>query len=699
MRIYSMTATFGKLSHETLTLSPGLNIIHAPNEWGKSTWCAFLTAMLYGLDSRSHSTKTALSDKEHYTPWSGAPMSGKIDLNWNGRDITISRKTKGRVVFGDFRAYETHTGLPVPELTAQNCGQMLLGVEKAVFTRSAMIRLTDLPVTQDDTLRKRLNALVTTGDDSGTAEDLERKLRELRNRCRYNRTGLLPQAEAEAAALDSRFRELDALETQSVKLQERCAQLEQESSALENHLQALSYRTAQDHRRQIREAGDALREAQEKYDIQRRVCSGLPCEEDAKARYGTLLEVQEQWTRLQTEEFAVLPPLPPDFPFQTLTADEALKKVSKDERDYRRFSKGNLFLVIPGIMLLLTGILVSRMLPEYALAAAIMGVVGGAFSILWGILYFLRQWKAKQIAGAYGPISIADWKRVLSDYVNQLSDAQHSSAIREEQVNKLRQQTQQLCQGKTFADALAYWKGVCEQWVILDSVQQSLHQRQAEYHARRLLPTDALPPAFPDHFTISEAETHARLAENAQELLQLQHRLGQCQGQMESIGHRSALDAQRNALSQRIRNLEDAYQALTIALNTLEQARASLQRRFAPRITRRANEILSRLTDGRYDHLTLSQDFTLHTNSQEEDTLRTVLWRSDGTADLLYLALRLAIAGEIVPHAPLILDDALIRFDDQRLEKAMAFFHEESIHRQILLFTCHTRESKYEKPN
>ena len=45
-----MTATFGKLEHRTLTLQPGLNIIEAPNEWGKSTWCAFLENMLYGTD-------------------------------------------------------------------------------------------------------------------------------------------------------------------------------------------------------------------------------------------------------------------------------------------------------------------------------------------------------------------------------------------------------------------------------------------------------------------------------------------------------------------------------------------------------------------------------------------------------------------------------------------------------------------------
>ena len=86
MKIYSMTATFGKLEHESLTLKPGLNIIEAPNEWGKSTWCAFLVTMLYGLDTRAKTTKAALADKERFAPWSGVPMSGRMDLNWEGRD-------------------------------------------------------------------------------------------------------------------------------------------------------------------------------------------------------------------------------------------------------------------------------------------------------------------------------------------------------------------------------------------------------------------------------------------------------------------------------------------------------------------------------------------------------------------------------------------------------------------------------------
>ena len=69
MRICSMTATFGKLEGETLEFTPGLNLISAPNEWGKSTWCAFLLAMLYGIDTRQRAKQGQLPDKERFKPW------------------------------------------------------------------------------------------------------------------------------------------------------------------------------------------------------------------------------------------------------------------------------------------------------------------------------------------------------------------------------------------------------------------------------------------------------------------------------------------------------------------------------------------------------------------------------------------------------------------------------------------------------
>ena len=155
MKILSMTATFGKLSRRTLSLEPGLNVIEAPNEWGKSTWCAFIMSMLYGIDTGARTKTGYLADKEHYAPWSGEPMSGSMELLWNGREITLERRNKGRTPLGEVKAFETHTGMPVPELEIAAPGQVLLGVERSVFARAGFLKLSEMPVTEDEALRRR----------------------------------------------------------------------------------------------------------------------------------------------------------------------------------------------------------------------------------------------------------------------------------------------------------------------------------------------------------------------------------------------------------------------------------------------------------------------------------------------------------------------------------------------------------------
>ena len=266
MRIYKMTATFGKLEHATLELKPGLNIITAPNEWGKSTWCAFLVAMLYGLDTRAKTTKNALADKERYAPWSGSPMAGRIDLHWNDRDITIERRTKRRVPLGEFQAYETASGLPVPELTASNCGAMLLGVEQSVFRRAGFIRHADLPVTQDEALRRRLNALVTTGDDSGAADRLAEELKNLKNRCRYNRSGLLPLAEAERNTLEEKIAEMDTLHAQVGELSAQIGGIKNWLKLLHNHQQTQAYVKMQEDMARVEETRMVLQQLQQELE-------------------------------------------------------------------------------------------------------------------------------------------------------------------------------------------------------------------------------------------------------------------------------------------------------------------------------------------------------------------------------------------------------------------------------------------------
>ena len=144
----------------------------------------------------------------------------------------------------------------------------------------------------------------------------------------------------------------------------------------------------------------------------------------------------------------------------------------------------------------------------------------------------------------------------------------------------------------------------------------------------------------------------------------------------------------------RIAALELHYRALVRAQETLVQATQELQRRFAPRISQRAQSLFGRLTGQRYERLSLLQDLSVEVGAEGENTLRGTLWRSDGTVDQLYLALRLAVAEELTPDAPLVLDDALVRFDDKRAAAALEILREEAAGKQVILFTCQSREKK-----
>ena len=69
MQIHRMQASFGKLQGQSLELKDGLNIIEAPNETGKSTWCAFLLAMFYGINSRERDKTGFIAEKNRYPAW------------------------------------------------------------------------------------------------------------------------------------------------------------------------------------------------------------------------------------------------------------------------------------------------------------------------------------------------------------------------------------------------------------------------------------------------------------------------------------------------------------------------------------------------------------------------------------------------------------------------------------------------------
>ena len=235
MIIRQLSASFGNLKNQKLQLSSGLNVIEAPNEAGKSTWCALIRIMLFGINTSDRDKIGYLSDKTRYRPWSGASMEGSMALVWNGRSVTIERKPRGAAPMKNFSAVYTGTGEEVPGLSSETAGELLTGVSESVFDRSAFIRQSGMRVNQTADLEKRISALVSSGDESTSFMEADEKLRAWLRKRRYNKSGRLPALEARLSDTNEK---LEALE----KISARVADLRQDIG----HLSAQKKRLHED---------------------------------------------------------------------------------------------------------------------------------------------------------------------------------------------------------------------------------------------------------------------------------------------------------------------------------------------------------------------------------------------------------------------------------------------------------------------
>ena len=567
--------------------------------------------MLYGVDTRERTTKEQLAWKERYQPWSGKPMSGTLRVLHQGRDITIQRRTRGRVPMGDFLAWETQTGLALRELNAENCGQVLLGVEKSVFLRTGFLRFSDLPVTADENLRRRLNDLVTTGDESGSAEKLAGKLKELRNRCRHNQTGLIPECQSRISQLQEQLWERQSLQTQHDRLREQVREMEQEMEGLEVHRAALARKEAQDARAAATTAQRLAQSLEEKY-------ADAPGREELEQNL-------RQGRRLLDELDMSIVEKPGSGSNLTLAA------------------------LLAGAILIAVLLIMDRklLIPCIVLGLALLCFAGAMAGkrrrdqLWYSIDLARRQGRRTELLR-----SMEEWKQQLSAREDLEFAQEHA--------------------------------------------RQTLQRQQALEAA---IDPDAPQPE--DLLTLSREETLDAITELNHRLGRSRMQLGQHRGRMENLPDVQLLQTRLTQARRRLSELERTQKALLLAQQALDAALRELQRRFAPDITARAGKHLSRLTGGVYDRITIAEDLSIQAARAEENTLRSALWRSEGTGDQMYLSLRLAVWEVLAPECPIILDDALIRFDQTRMERAVDLLRDLSKERQILLFSCQDREKEY----
>ncbi len=693
MRILSMTATFGKLDGETLRFHRGLNVITAPNEWGKSTWCAFVMAMLYGINTRQRSKQGSIAEKERYKPWSGKPMEGSMELEWKGKSITIERRTKGRVPMGEFRAFETDSGLAIPELTGENCGAVLLGVERSVYVRSGFLSGGDLPVDQDEALSRRLNRLVTTGDDNPAVMGLETRLRELRNQCQYHSKGALPQARQELAQVQEELELHRSVQAQCHTLEQELERLEGEQETLKRHEAVLRAQQNREKLEKLEASRQEEQEAQNNLLAQEVRCTALPSAAQTQARLQEFDRLQGEIHRLDLDtamETSSIEREQVPAAFVGLTGEEALQMARQDGKASEVSGPSVWLWIVLGLLLVGT-----LLLPGLAKLCAVIPVLGA------GVLLWKKRKQAQEkeklesrLLSRYGtknPQEILQQAQTYADRQEELKRQQEQERDRSRAFSARREALLQ--QQRAIAPDRESLLAVLKQWEHLEQVREiassaKAHRQAMEAMAQGMEET----PQVRSDLHLNREETEQALARTAEKLESARSRLDRLRGRQAGFCQQEALEARQEALQERVKKLEQWYAALGCAQDYLAMAQGKLESRFAPRITASAGEYLKTLTGGRYQRLLMDRDMSLSAAAGEEGTAMSSAWRSEGTVDQMYLALRLAVAQVLIPDAPLILDDVFVRFDEKRLSAALELLSRER--RQVIVFSCQEREER-----
>jgi len=634
MEIKKLTASFGKLSGDTLELHGGLNVICAPNESGKSTWCAFIRAMLYGVDSSERARAGYLPDKTRYAPWSGAAMEGSMELSHDGKDITITRTTRLRTApMREFSAVYTGTNVPVEGMNGTNAGELLTGATKEIARRSAFIEQGAVAVSGDKELEKRIASIVSSGDESCSYSEADAQLRAWLRKRRFNRSGMLPRLENDIDEKKLRLRDMAETQNELKRCEERLIQSRERCEGLEAEVT--------EHRKQARK--DALA---------RLHSARQDCDAKQKSLDASASELRERESALSGNLLG-------------FTEPEAVNKTVKEDKEKsleaKRVSEQKNSLLIPSLLLILGGIL--------ALIGVLLSPVGYYVAILpfVGALLLFGKFKktAEKIAEAQALRQSILFKYSVSD---------------ESELDGLVSEHDRL-----YAEYLTARSA----YHAADRALTDAKARQSQTESDTMNTLD---------FSGGNAEAArlSRELSSAQaELERVKRQCSELRGRAGVMGDPLVISSELMAEQTEYTELQREYEAISLAVDTLKAADAEIQTRFSPELGRTAAEYMSVITGGRYTALYLNRDFSARTLTEGDSVAHDAGYLSAGTLDLMYLCLRLAICKLALPEnaeIPLILDDTLVNLDPERTDKVMLLLKEIAKTRQVILFTCKKTE-------
>lgn len=244
MKIVNVSVVaFGKLQSVNLSFNSGVNVLQNKNAFGKTTFAAFVRAMLYGLNySYTKEGDERVNDVTRYCPWGfGGKFGGSMTVEHNGATYRIERFFGGTARAEVLSVTNESTGAAVD--VSGGVGEYFLGLTADSYDRSTYFPQEAVELATNENLDGRLANLV----DSADYDKVQEKLLAYRRQKRAGRGvgGTIAQLDNEIFDLQRKLHEAELAENTQARNAEQHA-------ANETQLQQLNARKC-DIQRQLEE--------------------------------------------------------------------------------------------------------------------------------------------------------------------------------------------------------------------------------------------------------------------------------------------------------------------------------------------------------------------------------------------------------------------------------------------------------------
>ncbi|MBS5145177.1 MAG: hypothetical protein KHY89_06650 [Butyricicoccus pullicaecorum] len=660
MKLRALEGQFGTMNGRKIEFTDGFSHLELPSGWRKNVLCAFLRIMLYGPSV----VRRDLGSIDQFMPVDGKPMMGRMEIEWNGRDVTIQRNTGAGEPMQEFVAYYTDTGERCRLLTAKNCGQVLLGMSEDDFVSNMLVTGEDL-VRPAAELQQQLLSMTHTGDSGNRAE---KALAILNGWCDGigREQGELDAMRQQETRLAGQLSELERL-TKEIHIQkENCRKLGQQAAKAQD-----AYETA--HKRCEVQVIDTearrrnMREDREQriHEIKKRVPDEALVRKAGEALYG-----YEGAVRLEAEKRESMPAIETRRRQAMERMEQARVEreieVDRVTRPKIRWIAGA-FALIFAILAAATGIVQVEWFPQMAQIAGLLDaghlpVILSALAMGCLLLTFVGS---VQKPPAPLPDIDEERKQLEIEYQQILDEQQMAASVLQEEQKRI------IAAGRTLSPEV---NTVEQATNVIRSALADLQLIRREQSAlgdiileiQRAPDEDPLPADMRQNLEQLLEERN----DSQQALDMAREQLAQVKAQADAIGTLDDVRGQLSDCKAQIQVLEKQYAAAEHARQIITEENAALKQRISPDIISRAQSYLSFLTV-----------------DPEAETEQENTW-SAGTPDQLYLALRLAICQSLgTKDAPLILNDPFITADESRTDRGIALLRVVARQRQVILLT------------